>query len=94
MMDAAKRKEVISNNATAANDTGSTTVQIALLTARINNLAAHLKTNKKDKSGQRGLQLMNGQRRRLLKYLEGKDYDAYIALTDKLGIRRGQRIVR
>ncbi len=94
MMDAAQRKEVITNNATAANDTGSTSVQVALLSARINNLAEHLKTNKKDKAGQRGLQLMNGKRRRLLKYLESKDYDAYIALTNKLGIRRGQRIVR
>ncbi|WP_376777679.1 30S ribosomal protein S15 [Deinococcus rubellus] len=75
-------------------DTGSTSVQIALLSDRISNLSNHLATNKKDKHGQRGLQLMNGKRRRLLKYLEGKDYDAYIALTNTLGIRRGQRIVR
>ncbi|AAF09921.1 MULTISPECIES: 30S ribosomal protein S15 [Deinococcus] len=88
------KQQVISDNAAGANDTGSTAVQVALLTARINNLAGHLQTNKKDKAGQRGLQLMNGQRRRLLKYLERTDYDAYIALTDKLGIRRGQRIVR
>lgn len=93
-MDATKRKEIISTHATNDKDTGSTAVQVALLTARINNLAEHLRTNKKDKAGQRGLQLMNGQRRRLLKYMESKDYDAYIALTDKLGIRRGQRIVR
>ena len=88
------KQQVISDNAAGANDTGSTAVQVALLTARINNLAGHLQTNKKDKAGQRGLQLMNGQRRRLLKYLERTDYDGYIALTDKLGIRRGQRIVR
>lgn len=91
---AAKKAGIISEHATASKDTGSTTVQVALLTERIQNLARHLGTNKKDKAGQRGLQLLNGQRRRLLKYLERTDYDAYIVLTDKLGIRRGQRIVR
>jgi small subunit ribosomal protein S15 len=90
----AKKAGIISEHATANKDTGSTTVQVALLTERIQNLARHLATNKKDKAGQRGLQLLNGQRRRLLKYLERTDYDSYIALTDKLSIRRGQRIVR
>lgn len=93
-MNAEQRKEIISTYAADEKDTGSTPVQIALLTARINNLSEHLRQNKKDKAGQRGLQLMNGQRRRLLKYLEAKDYDAYITLTDKLGIRRGQRAIR
>lgn len=88
------KQQVIRDNAAGEKDNGSTSVQVALLTARINNLADHLRTNKKDKSAQRGLQLLNGQRRRLLKYLERTDYDAYIALTDKLSIRRGQRIVR
>ncbi|SEJ73676.1 SSU ribosomal protein S15P [Deinococcus reticulitermitis] len=88
------KQQVIAEHAASGKDTGSTAVQVALLTARINNLSDHLKANKKDKHGQRGLQLMNGQRRRLLKYLERTDYDAYIALTDKLAIRRGQRIVR
>ncbi len=88
------KKQIITDNAKGSTDTGSTAVQVALLTARINNLSAHLATNKKDKSGQRGLQLLNGQRRRLLKYLERTNYDEYIALTDKLSIRRGQRIVR
>lgn len=88
------KKQVITDNARSEADTGSTEVQIALLTARINNLSAHLTANKKDKHGQRGLQLLNGQRRRLLKYLERTNYDGYIALTDKLRIRRGQRIVR
>lgn len=88
------KKQVITDNAKGSNDTGSTAVQVALLTARINNLSAHLSSNKKDKAGQRGLQLLNGQRRRLLKYLERTNYDDYIALTDKLSIRRGQRIVR
>ena len=88
------KQQVISQHAANDKDTGSTSVQIALLTARINNLSEHLKANQKDKHGQRGLQLLNGQRRRLLKYLERTNYDEYIALTDKLGIRRGQRIVR
>ncbi len=91
---AEKKGDIIRANAQSAGDTGSATVQIALLTERIQNLAKHLGTNKKDKHGQRGLQLMNGQRRRLLKYLERTDYDGYIALTDRLSIRRGQRIVR
>lgn len=88
------KKQVIADNARNEKDTGSTYVQISILTARINNLSKHLTANKKDKHGQRGLQVLNGQRRRLLKYLERTDYDGYIALTDKLGIRRGQRIVR
>ncbi|WP_425146732.1 30S ribosomal protein S15 [Deinococcus sp.] len=89
-----KKEGIIKANAQSAGDTGSTPVQIALLTERIQNLAKHLTANKKDKHGQRGLQLLNGQRRRLLKYLERTDYDGYIALTDKLSIRRGQRIVK
>lgn len=89
-----KKGGIIKANAKSANDTGGTEVQIALLTERIQNLAKHLGANKKDKHGQRGLQLMNGQRRRLLKYMERTDYDGYIALTDKLNIRRGQRIVK
>lgn len=93
-MNAEQKAEIIGQYAQSANDTGSTAVQVALLTARINNLSAHLGVNKKDKHGQRGLQLLNGQRRRLLKYMEREDYEGYIALTDRLGIRRGQRVVR
>jgi len=88
------KKQTIQTYAKSTADTGSTPVQIALLTERINNLSRHLGENKKDKHGQRGLQLLNGQRRRLLKYLERTSYDEYIALTDQLKIRRGQRIVR
>ncbi|BBN93335.1 MULTISPECIES: 30S ribosomal protein S15 [Deinococcus] len=88
------KKQTIETHAKHGTDTGSTAVQIALLTERINNLSVHLTANKKDKHGQRGLQLLNGQRRRLLKYLERTSYDEYIALTDQLKIRRGQRIVR
>ena len=88
------KKQTIQTYAKSSNDTGSTAVQVALLTERINNLSRHLTENQKDKHGQRGLQLLNGQRRRLLKYLERTDYDEYIALTERLSIRRGQRIVR
>jgi len=88
------KKQTIQTYAKSEGDTGSTAVQVALLSERIQNLSRHLGENKKDKHGQRGLQLMNGQRRRLLKYLERTSYDEYIALTDRLGIRRGQRIVR
>ena len=88
------KKAVVQTHAKHDKDTGGTHVQIGLLTERITNLAAHLAANKKDKHGQRGLQLMNGQRRRLLKYLERTNYDEYITLTNQLKIRRGQRIVR
>ena len=88
------KTEVIQQYATKEGDTGSTAVQIAILTARINNLSAHLNVNQKDKHGQRGLQMMVGQRRRLLRYLERSDFQGYIELTDKLGIRRGQTQVK
>lgn len=68
-------------------DTGSTEVQIALLTARINNLTEHLKSNKQDLHSTRGLQMMNSQRRALLKYLEKEDIERYRAIKSKLGIR-------
>lgn len=88
------KAEVIQQYATKEGDTGSTAVQIAILTARINNLSGHLTANQKDKHGQRGLQMMVGQRRRLLRYLERSDYAGYIELTDKLGIRRGHTQVK
>ena len=69
------------------NDTGSTEVQIALLTARIDNLTEHLKNNKQDKHSTRGLQMMNSQRRSLLNYLEKEDIERYRAIKKKLGLR-------
>ena len=86
--------EVIQQHATKEGDTGSTAVQIAILTARINNLSTHLNANQKDKHGQRGLQMMVGQRRRLLRYLERTNFAGYIELTDKLGIRRGHTQIK
>ena len=85
---------VVQEHAINEKDTGSTYVQVALLTARINKLSSHLNANRKDKHGQRGLQIMVGQRRRLLKYLERTAFEDYIALTDKLSIRRTQATLR
>ena len=69
-------------------DTGSPEVQIAILTTRINQLTDHLRTHKHDESSRRGLLKMVGRRRRLLTYVRRKDFERYIALTDKLNIRR------
>ena len=69
-------------------DTGSCEVQIALLTARIKSLTAHLKANDKDQSARRGLLCLVGQRRSLLAYLERTDREAYIKLIAELGLRK------
>ncbi|MEA5420854.1 30S ribosomal protein S15 [Spirulina sp. CCNP1310] len=69
-------------------DTGSSDIQVAVLTERINNLTTHLKTNKKDHSSRRGLLKLIGQRRRLLNYIQTHDYAHYQALIGRLGIRR------
>ncbi len=71
-----------------ASDTGSTSAQIVSLTARINELTDHLKENKKDHMARRGLLVLVGRRKRLLKYLASKDSQAYLALIKKLGLRR------
>ena len=69
-------------------DTGSTEVQIALLTERIQHLTEHLKTHKKDHHSRRGLLMLVGRRRRLLDYLRSNDVEGYRTLIAKLGIRR------
>lgn len=69
-------------------DTGSPEVQIAILTTRIKGLTEHLRENKHDESSRRGLLKLVGQRRRLLAYLRRKDYQRYLALTEKLTIRK------
>jgi small subunit ribosomal protein S15 len=75
-------------NARAAGDTGSPEVQVALLTARINELTPHFKTHAKDHHGRRGLLRMVSRRRKLLDYLKSKDADRYTALIAKLGLRK------
>ena len=69
-------------------DTGSPEVQIAILSRRIEQLTEHLKEHKHDESSRRGLLKLVGQRRRHLAYLKRKNTDSYMALTDRLGIRR------
>ena len=69
-------------------DTGSTHVQVALLTTRINELSEHLRAHKKDHHGRRGLLTMVGKRKRLLSYLEKTNFEAYKALIAELGLRR------
>jgi small subunit ribosomal protein S15 len=71
-----------------AKDTGSPEVQVAILTRRIQQLTEHLKSHKQDESSRRGLLKMVGQRRRHLAYLKRTEPSAYLALTERLGIRR------
>ncbi|HWP19704.1 MAG TPA: 30S ribosomal protein S15 [Burkholderiaceae bacterium] len=82
------KAEIIKANARGANDTGSPEVQVALLTARINELTPHFQQNKKDHHGRRGLLKMVNRRKRLLAYLKDKDADRYTALIQKLGLRK------
>ncbi len=82
------KQSVIEANRTHENDTGSPEVQIAILTARINELTEHLKVHKKDNHSRRGLLKMVGQRRNMLNYLAKKDIERYRALIAKLGIRK------
>ena len=83
-----KKQGVIEVNRLHETDTGSPEVQIAILTARINELTEHLKIHKKDKHSQRGLLKMVGQRRKLLNYLMKKDIERYRAIVRKLGLRK------
>jgi len=83
-----KKQEVITEYGRANGDTGSPEVQIALLTNRIQQLTGHLQIHKMDHSSRRGLLKMVGRRRRLLEYVRKHDYEQYVALADKLGIRR------
>ncbi len=84
----AEKTEIINKYARQPGDTGSPEVQIALLTARINQLTEHLRANKHDESSRRGLLKLVGQRRRLLAYLRQKDYDRFLAITESLNIRK------
>ena len=87
-MNTAQKAEVIKSNARGVADTGSPEVQVALLTARINELTPHFKTHAKDHHGRRGLLKMVNARKRLLSYLKDKDADRYTAMIAKLGLRK------
>jgi len=83
-----EKQEIIDKFKRHESDTGSPEVQIALLTARIQHLTEHLQEHRKDHHSRRGLLLMVGQRRRLLKYLQNTDIDAYRKVLSELGLRR------
>ena len=83
-----RKQEVINAFKREANDTGSSEVQIALLTERINELTEHLKVHKKDNHSRRGLLKMVGKRRNLLNYLSRKDLQRYRDIVEKLGLRK------
>lgn len=83
-----KKNEIIETYKVHTTDTGSSEVQIALLSERISHLTEHFKTHKKDNHSRRGLLKMVSRRRSLLTYLKRKDEKRYIAIIKKLGIRR------
>ena len=85
---AEKKQEIVAKYGRGDADTGSTEVQVALLSARINELTEHLRTHKKDHHSRRGLLMLVGKRRRLLRYLERADVERYRALVADLGLRR------
>ncbi len=88
MLSKAKIAEIVKKYGKDEKDTGSVEVQIALLTEQINELTKHLKENKKDASGRRGLFVLVGKRRGLLDYLNRTDRDSYIKLLTDLKIRK------
>lgn len=83
-----KKSEIVGEFQRAAGDTGSPEVQVALLTARINELTEHFKIHKKDHHSRRGLLRMVSRRRKLLDYLKRRNADAYRNLIEKLGLRK------
>ena len=87
-MDKATKEAIIKEYARHEGDTGSAEVQVAILTARINELTDHLRVHKHDNHSRRGLLMMVGKRRSLLDYLAKKDINRYRAVIAKLGIRK------
>jgi small subunit ribosomal protein S15 len=87
-LDKEKKTEIIGNYQTKEKDTGSTEVQVALITERITQLTGHMAANRKDFHTQRGLLKLVGQRRRLLAYLSREDVGRYNTLIKKLGLRK------
>lgn len=87
-MDKAEKQAIIAEYRNDENDTGSSEVQVAVLTARINSLTQHLRVHKHDEPTRRGLLKMVGRRRRLLRYLNGENVGRYRTLISRLGLRR------
>ncbi len=88
MISTEKKTAVMNEYARTPGDTGSPEVQVAILTARIQELTEHLKVNPKDHHSRRGMLKMVGQRRGLLEYLKKKDIERYRALIERLGLRK------
>ena len=88
MLNPERKNEVIAENATGKNDTGSPEVQIAILSERITNLTEHFKTHAKDNHSRRGMIRMVATRRTLLDYVKSRDVKRYEAIIAKLGLRR------
>ena len=88
MLSKAEKAQIVKEYARFEGDTGSVEVQVALLTATINKLTAHMQSNKKDFHSNRGLLMMVGKRRSLLEYLKRKDVNRYRDLVSKLGLRK------
>jgi len=88
VMDKETKSSLMEEFARHENDTGSPEVQVALLSSRITHLTDHLRENNHDESSRRGLLKMVGRRRRLLTYIRRQDFKRYMALTDRLNIRR------
>ena len=88
MLAKEKKQAIIAEYGRTPGDTGSPEVQVALLTARINELTEHLKENQKDHHSRRGLLKMVGQRRGLLAYLKKTDLERYRSLIERLGLRK------
>ncbi|MDP2828083.1 MAG: 30S ribosomal protein S15 [Sulfuricellaceae bacterium] len=84
----AQKAQVVQEYQTAAADTGSPEVQVALMTARINDLTGHFKDHAKDHHSRRGLLRLVSKRRKLLDYLKGKSSDRYRSLIERLGLRK------
>jgi len=82
------KQELISKHRRSDADTGSTEVQVAILSKRISDLTEHLKAHKRDHASRRGLLMLVGRRRRLLEYLRREDIDRYRDIVAKLGLRR------
>lgn len=87
-IETAQKAQILKDYQRAATDTGSPEVQVALLTARINDLTGHFKAHKKDHHSRRGLLKMVSRRRRLLDYLKSRNADAYRLLIERLGLRK------
>lgn len=87
-MEAAKKAEILQGFATHPGDTGSTDVQVALLTERITEITDHLRDHRHDQHSRRGLFKLVGHRRRLLQYLKDEDVERYRGLIARLGLRR------